>query len=368
MWLQLFLFLFALIVYNYYQGIGDTEINRHRYVTWLIVMLVLQSALRNYAVGSDTLSYYHDFDYTQEFRSWSIIWQNFYDVYVLGEGKDAGYWLLMKAFGTICPSFRVYLFVIAICFFVPLFRLLESKLSSLKQLYMSFCVYQVMFYSFFSITGLRQTIATIATIFGIKFIEERKLWRFVLVIFLASFIHKSVFLFLPFYFIVRLPYSRKILLITLCSLPFIFGLARPLAIWMVDVSGAETYRMYAESEMETGGAANFCIFICAAAILTLAAKYRNPDKIPDMLVFAMALAIIFTPMMWVDTSLMRVIQYYSIFSVWAIPLAIDNLGISVSTRKVIYTMVIIVFIYTTIRHNYEYAFYWQEMKLEQQYL
>lgn len=368
MWLQLLLIALAYLVMTSYQERGDTPINRHKYVTWLIWVLVLQSALRHFGIGIDTFSYYRDFEYTRDFRTWDIVWQNFYDVYVLGEGKDAGYWLLMKAFSTVCPSFRVYLFCVAICFFVPFYRLVEKKLTSLRQLYLSFCVYQVMFYSFFSITGIRQTIATIATFYCVKFIEERKLWKFVAVLVVASFIHKSVFLFLPFYFILKYSNSRVVLLGSLCSLPFIFGVARKLATFMVDISGAETYRMYAESEMETSGAANFLIFIVTAAVMTLIAKYRNPDKISDLLACAMALAVFFTPMMWVDTSLMRVIQYYSIFTVIAIPLSVDYISKNLVVRKLLYIAMFIIFLFTIIRHNYDYAFFWQEMQLEQQYL
>ena len=368
MWLQLFLMALAYLVMTTYQRRGDTSVSRHRYVTFLIWVLVLQSALRHLDVGVDTASYCRDFEYTRDFRTWDVIWQNFYDVYVQGEGKDAGYWLLMKAFSTVCPSFRIYLFCVAICFFVPFYRLVEKKLTSLKQLYMSFCVYQVMFYSFFSITGIRQTIATIATFYCVKFIEERKLWKFVAVLVLAGFIHKSVFLFLPFYFILKYANSRVVLLGSLCSLPFVFGVARQLATFMVDISGAETYRMYAESEMDTGGAANFLVFMVAAAVMTLIAKYKNPDKVSDLLTCAMALAVFFTPMMWVDTSLMRVIQYYSIFTVIAIPLSIDCISSNPETRRQLYIVLIVVFLLTTIRHNYDYAFFWEEMQLEQQYL
>lgn len=360
MWLQLFLIFWAFFVYNEVVKHGDTQKNRHKYVTFLIWMLILQSALRHLSVGVDTYSYYLDFNYTHEYRTWQVIWRNFYDVYVLGEGKDAGYWLLMKVFSSICSSFLVYLFFIAIIFFFPLYRMIEKYLYSMRQLFLSFCVYQVLFYSFFSITGLRQTIATVATFYGVKYIQEKKLLNFVAVLLVASFIHKSVLLFLPFYFIARFPQSRMVLLISICSLPIIFGLARPLAFFLATYSGSDAYMMYAESEMETGGAVSFLIFIMGAGLMTLLSKYREPNAIQDLVVFAMALALVFTPMMWVDTSLMRVIQYYSIFCLISIPLSIDNMRLNISTRNIIYYIFLAVLILTIIRHDYEYLFFWQE--------
>lgn len=335
--------------------------NRHRYMTFIIWVLVLQSALRHLSVGVDTYSYYKDFIFTHERRTWQVIWRNFYDVYVLGEGKDAGYWLVMKLFSTVCPYFYLYLFFVAIFFFYPLCRMVEKYLNSLKQFFMFFCVYQVLFYSFFSITGIRQTLATVATFFGVKYIQERSLWKFVLVILIASFVHKSVFLFLPFYIIARLPKSRTILLATICALPVIFGLARPIAVLLATYSGSDNYMMYAESD-EGSGAQNFLIFILFAGIITLIAKYKRPDKIPNIVINAMSLAIVFAPMMWVDTSLMRVIQYYSIFCLISIPLSIDNMGLDKSNRALLYWAFIFVLLFTTVRHNYNYAFFWQDVK------
>lgn len=365
MWLQLLLMFLCLIVCNQYESRGDNERNRHKYMTFIIWVLILQSALRNLAVGSDTFSYFRDFIYTYEHKTWHDVWYNFYDVYVLGNGKDAGYCLLTKVFASVCPNFLMFLFFVAITFFYPLCRLAEKHLSTMKQLLMFFCIYQVMFYSFFSITGIRQTIATTATFYCIAFIKGRKFFGFVLVLLIASFIHKSVLLFLPFYFIVRIPKSRLVLLLTMCALPVIFGLARPLAVVLATYSGSDAYMMYAESEMDTGGAASFLMFIVCASILTFIAKTQRPDLIPNMVVHAMSLALVFTPMMWVDMSLMRVIQYYSIFCLISIPLAIDNIGLSRDAKETLYWGFMLVLVFTTIRHNYEYAFFWQDMALNE---
>lgn len=361
MWLQLFLFVLALVVCNNYEQHGDNEYTRHKYVTFLIVVLVLQSALRHLGVGPDTYSYSHEWE-IHGAKSWSSIFYHFYEVYALGEGKDAGYSLVIKLLNYVIPSFRVFLFVYAILLFIPLCRLAEEHLHTMKQLYMFFCLYQVMFYSFFSITGMRQGIATMIAFYAIALVKEKKLVPFLIVIALASFIHRSVLLFLPFYFLYYFKKSRLSLVISLLALPAMFVLARPLAGFMVDVSGAEQYRMYAESEMETGGAMNFLILLLTIAISTLIAKTKNEESIPDFAVNSIAVAVVFAPLMWVDTSLMRVIQYFSIFALIGMPLAIDNL-FSRGTNKTLYWLFWIVLVLTTIRHNYQYCFFWQDMQL-----
>lgn len=367
MWLQLVLVFMALFVYIELEKGGDTQKKRHQYVTFLIVVLVLQSALRNLAVGSDTYSYYLDWEYTKEHRTWSWIWQNFYNVYVLGEGKDAGYHFLMKAIQIISPSFRVYLFIVAIAFFVPLYRYIETELKSLKQLYLSFCVYQVLFYSFFSITGIRQTLATIATIYGIKFIKEQKLIPFIITILVASLVHKSVLIFLPFYFIARIPVGKVSLLVGIAGLPIIFPFARRIAVILATVSSSDHYMMYAESDWETIGAQNFLLFILASGLIILAAKFKNKAIVSDYICNAMALAIFFTPMMWVDPTLMRVIQYFSIFVLIGVPLSLDVWSVNRKNVNVIYALFWFALMITIIRHNYDYGFLWDTMQLGENY-
>lgn len=362
MWLQLVLMSIALIVCNNLSQRGDNEISRHNYVTYLIALLVFQSAMRHLAVGDDTFSYYCDWSkYGAE--SWKMIFYHFYETYVMGEGKDAGFFLVFKILYTFLRSFRIFLFVYAAAFFIPLSRMVEKYLCSLWQLYLFFCLYQVLFYSFFSVTGMRQGMATIATFYCVQLAKERKLVKYLVVLVLASFVHKSVLLFVPFYFLYHFKNSKILLLCALLSLPIIFANARAMATFMVDISGAEQYRMYADSEMETGGAVSFLIMILAISILTLIVKKQSPDAMPDFVVNAMAMAVIFTPLMWVDPSLMRVIQYYSIFSLIALPLAISNINISSSNRRILFWGLWAVFILTTIRHNYEYHFLWEDVPI-----
>ena len=64
---------------------------------------------------------------------------------------------------------------------------------------------------------------------------------------------------------------------------------------------------------------NFLILILLCGILVYLSKRKFPLLISDYVVVAIALAIIFTPLVWVDPSLMRVVQYYTIFMLIALP-------------------------------------------------
>ena len=366
MWLQLLLILIAFILYIL-NAKNDNKITRHRYVNFLIILLVIQSGLRHLAVGADTYAYFRSFEDVQK-SPWSYVFNKFYDVYVLHEGKDAGYDFLVKVFSSIIPSFRWFLIAISIGFFWPLYRLIEKELSSLRDLFFSFVIYEALFYSFFSITGLRQTIATTATIIGISCIRQRKLFPFLVVILIASFIHKSVLVFLPFYFIANIKFSKKILLSSLIVMPLLFPYARIIAGFLITISGSDNYMSYLDSDSSTSGAQNFAVFMVLTAALVLISKKNTQNEVPNFVVNAMSLAILFIPLTWVDPSLMRIVQYFSLFLIIALPVAINNISKNSTLKYALYIGLISSLIFVIIRRSSEYAFFWDEMMLGNNYL
>lgn len=84
--------------------------NRKNYIIFICIILILQSALRHVAVGADTYAYYLKFEEIK-LTSWQEIWENFRSVYVLGEGKDAGYPLIQKVFQFFSGEYRIFLFL-----------------------------------------------------------------------------------------------------------------------------------------------------------------------------------------------------------------------------------------------------------------
>lgn len=366
MWLQLTLIFFALVVYAFLNKLGDTPRRRHNYVTFLIIILILQSALRNLAVGDDTYRYYEAFLRVQH-QSWASIWQGFYNTYVKDIGRDPGYALLQKLFQLISTDFRVFLFAIAIAFFFPFYRLIEKHVNTLQGLFLSFCIYQTVYYGFFSITGLRQTIATIATIYGMYFILKRRLIPFLIIIVCAATIHKTVLIFAPFYFLYNLPKSKAILVICLLSLPLLISIARPFSQLLAEYSGSEHYMYYANSTYETNGAQNYLVLLIGASILILFKKYHCATPLPNFVICGMCLALVFAPLTWVDPSFMRVGQYYSIFMLISIPQCMATLDLSPNIRGWIYWGFWIIVISVILKYNSQYEFFWNYMELGESY-
>lgn len=84
---------------------------------------------------------------------------------------------------------------------------------------LSIFLFVTMGYYFSSFNILRQYLAISMVFVSLRFIKEKKFWRFLLVILVGMLFHKTVIIMLPFYFLCRLRLKQSYLLIlTLCGL------------------------------------------------------------------------------------------------------------------------------------------------------
>ena len=372
--IQLLVLVLALLGAWYYSSLpASTPIrenrNRKNYIIFVCIILILQSALRHVAVGADTYAYYLKFEEIK-LTSWQEIWENFRSVYVLGEGKDAGYPLIQKVFQLFSEEYRIFLFFVAVIFFSSLVYFIYTQTKHISDVFVAIAIYEVLFYSFFSITGLRQTLATAFTFWGLHFIRQRKLWQYTLLLICAAFIHKSVLLFYPFYFIARLNRPRQLLSASFVIFPFMFVFGRSVAGIMALLSAQDNYMGYALSEANPTGAVDFSIFLLGCGILGWIALRNAKQRDNDMPIIynAISIAIIFTPLTWIDSSLMRIVQYFSIFILVFLPYVINNLFRDYQTRTVVILVLTILFVTVIIMRNVDYAFMWEQMQLDSNYL
>lgn len=340
-----------------------------QYIAIMTFLLILQSALRNVAVGADTYAYFRTYERISK-ESWDYIFGLFRKTYLEGEGKDPGYTVLCKSLQLITTNFRIFLFAVAIFFFSGLSKMLRIMKLNLSSVLIAMMVYQALYYDFFSITGIRQTIATGFFFYAYPYIIKRRFIPYLIMIVLAATIHKSVLILLPFYFISVFPKPRLLLVVSLIALPFLFGLARSFAVYITAFSMFESYAMFAESTYETSGAVSFTAFLVLTVLLILltSGKAKKMSKIEIISINAMSLAVVSAPLTWVDPSLMRVCQYFSIFTLFILGPAIQHFCCQYRVNyQNIFILVLVVFIGVIIKRGQTYAFFWQEMKLPDNY-
>jgi len=363
------IFLILIVGLIFYEEAGiysDSRYYRKRYILLICLILIFQSGLRNVAVGADTFAYYEMFEKIK-LTSWKEIWNAILDYYTHGTGKDPGYMVFQKTVQVIVADYQIYLFVIALLFFSALGNFIYKNTKRLADAIFAFVLYSSLFYAFFSITGIRQTIATAATLFGFELIKKQKLIPFILLILFVSTIHKSSLIFIPFYFIAGLKNTKMIFGSTILFFPILIIFKNEINDFLKEAGGYNEYDTF-----ESAGAFTFTLLLLIIAIVAW-------QRIKPSLIFnrkakpfynAFAMAIFFTPLTFINPNAMRVVQYFSIFLLILLPVVIQSFQlISLKMKRAIYTMAIFLLVIFSVKGNWngEYKFYWQKMELGSNY-
>lgn len=367
----LVIFLILFIGFQFSQKYGENKDSfevRKRYIKVISFFLILQSGLRNVAVGDDTYTYYVSFTEIQK-KTWLDIYQNFINVYKFDEGKDPGYPLFEKLVNLISSEYQILLFVIALLFFAALGNFILKNTNRLQDAALGFVIYSVLFYSFFSITGHRQTIATAASLFAFEYIKKRKIFPFLLLIITASTIHKSVILFLPFYFIAHIKHTKYFNWAILLLFPVFMVNRNSISQYFKVLAGYEEYGINEEAGTFTFTFL-FLVISITALLRTKIILRQHPNA--QFAFNAFALALLFIPLTWVNPSAMRVVQYFSIFMLILIPDIINSFD--TYSKKIaggirFFTVLVLIALMIKSRWNAPpYGFFWEIMKLGDNYI
>lgn len=315
---------------------------------------ILISGLRHMSIGADTDAYRIMFETTKNL-SWGDIIENFNSILFSGSnGKDPGYMIFEKLCQYITTNYQVYLIIIALIFTIPL-GIIIYRYS--KNPCVSFLIYSCLFYSFFAITGHRQTIVTgLGVLLGYELIKQRKFVKFMLSIIILSTIHKSVLFFIPFYFIATKKITFKYSIFILISFIAICIFRNKLISFITLLVGYESYAQ----QFEGAGTWTFTAMFLLVVIVGI---WRSPIILKkdntDVTIWynAVFTALLLVPFTFVDPSIMRAVQYFSIFIILLIPEIISSFNIK--ERPLVYYTSMGVMILMFIKNNPRYMFFWQ---------
>lgn len=337
-----------------YQSIRKKRVCVIATINWIIL-----SGLRNLSIGADTLAYkVYRFDKTINIP-WNNIFYNFCLKYIKNAPiKDPGYPLIEKVFQIFSTNYQMFLIFIAIIFFIPLSILIYKY--SMRPCF-SYIIFSTLFYSFFAITGQRQTIATAIVVFGgIELIIRRKLISFLLLVALSSTIHGSAICFLPFYWISMIKINKISLSIYWILITFSFIFKNQFLGFLQKIVGYEDYVFY-----ETARGGTFLLLLLLLSIFITIfykiilekCKLTKIKIISEVSINALFIASIFSSLLLINQSFMRVIQYYSIFIMFLLPQCryIFSKEYRLFFEVVCCTLMIILLI----KNQPSYIFFWQ---------
>lgn len=336
--------------------------NRKWYVIIIITLLILESSLRNISVGPDTEGYYFSF-IEVKYLTWQNILSSFREAYVEGEGKDIGYVVLMKLVYSISDNFNLLLFICAIFFFVPLGILLYRYSTNILQMVFAFSLYVALFH-IVALSGIRQQVATGFSFMAFLQLGKNHNLKAILLIALGAFIHISVLIFLlvPFIKIIFPKRVKSIHLFSFATIPFALIFAGQIMLYLSSFLINDYYAVYGESE-SVGGAYTYIILMELLSLFCYFAIRKdsiqdNPDL--NLWYIMLPLATMTAPLISFNGAMIRVGQYFTLYMMLLVPMAIDIMFKSINNRRVVYYGFIVILLVMSFRGDvFRYYFFWQ---------
>ena len=151
------------------------------FVSWIILL-----SLRDKSVGADITNYLIHFQ-----KVTKTSWGNLFEI----NEMEYGYQILCKLISYLTSNSQVFLFIIAILSLLPICYLFCREAKNALLAITLFITY--LFTMYFS--GLRQVLAMSCFVPAYYFTKEKKFFKFLLMVFLATTFHSSSFIICLFY-------------------------------------------------------------------------------------------------------------------------------------------------------------------------
>lgn len=291
--------------------------------------LFLISGIR-YGVGKD---YFGTYVYTFE-----RILNNYSNIRI-----DPGFYLLNKIVILFGGSFQ-WIFIITS--FIINYFICKSIYDQSKNKMLSLFIYVCGTLYFFSMNGIRQTIALSLFYYSLKYIKDRNFAKYIFINLIALTIHNSAIIFFPLYFILNKNFSKKFkifsILIIFLSIPIIlpvitnFLLNTKYAIYIVN------------------GAYKPLDFINVSTILNILLylayelKIKDNDKDKYDIIYSNMhfIGVIVSIFVTRIPLAMRIFIYFRFIEFLSVPNLIDKVKLKRSNKIIIrFTVIVLYFIY-----------------------
>lgn len=344
--LLMFMWAFFLLAYK------PSDQKKKAFCAIACIQWVMVSGFRSAYVGADTMNYRRLF-YLVENTSWNKIFNNILFYIRGGEINDPGYVLFVKLFQVFSTNYQVYLIFIALVFMVPM-AIWIYKNSSMPCL--SFVIFSTLFYSFYAVTGIRQTVATAFVVFiGYEFIKKKKPIPFLIITFLSFFIHKSCLCFLPFAFFAHKKITKTYVAIFTVITSAFLALGKALYGPFAELIG---YDIEKENLEDTSSYVIVVCLIMLASFIFMKYIKNNVDEDKFRAIYNAALfATAFTLLTIRNQAFMRVQQYYSLLLMLLVPELVK--AFNKRLQPIVYILGVGVLITKLIFNNPFYEFFWQ---------
>ncbi|MBH0230751.1 EpsG family protein [Halobacillus yeomjeoni] len=327
----------------------DFKVRKRIFIFITSFHLILIEGLRAPTVGTDVEGYIY------VYKNISIgSFSNVFDYRM-----EFGFVSLLKTLSLFHINIQTLLFLLSIFIILPvgytIYRYSERPFLSFYS-YITFGFYTAAFCT------IRQHIAYGLVLLTLGSIKERKLLKFLLIVLLASIIHRSALVFLPAYFIGNINLTKKKFILVFFSLfIIIFSLRIPITEFAI-----ENYFIHFEIVMTNSYS---WLAIGVLLLITGLFRYKQVTYNNDNYIYYnfTATALLLMIMASVTSNALRIVDFYYIFLILFIPSIFNKIQDKKLLVIVIYTLLSILGVMYIILLSKDsgygitpYKFFWQE--------
>lgn len=366
--MYLSLIVFCILLYNLAKNKTNKETIKW-YISTITIILIIVSSIRHEAVGNDTYAYMQHFDNISSLH-WENIFENFWDSYfypgVDGNGKDPGELIIIKGLSIIIPNSRCFLFIVATLLMVPLGIFVYKNTQSLETPCFFYVFYITMFYPYLPNSAIRQSLSLSILLIGYILWQKGKTKYFILCLLIATFVHKSVFIvlmILPFYY-----FKKTRLLYRLSFILFLIMLFSYQHVGTILGSQSEIYERYATGGFYENHSAPYMVIVmmlCLYLIGWFVIKNDENSYKQRLIYGGAAMTLIWAVMVRLDPSIIRLTAYFGPWMGLMVPHALRLWR--KKEYKIIFAIILLVFILRACITPDNYHFLWEEVKLHDRY-
>lgn len=295
------------------------------------IELLLFLGLRDTSVGIDLKNYIPFFNLFKD-SGWDI---------VLRIKLEKGYIIYNKLIGLVGGE-NLFLFITAL---VSLIGVYFSILKYSKNYFLSTFIFITMHFYIFLFSGLRQAIAYSIIWISLKYIKERKLLKFIILILIAISFHKTAIIFLPVYFLANKKITVKYVSIFASAslVTFVFRTQ------IIDLIKRFIYSNYTMSQSYGGyKLLLLLIMIFAGSLYILYKKNNNEEQEQNRIWLNMLLiGILVQTLASIEGNIARLTMYFEYAIIFLIPNIIEEIDdrkVKIFLKCIVYTLLTVYFI------------------------
>lgn len=228
-----------------------------------------------------------------------------------------GYKILVYVITLITKNYHVFICVVACISIIPI-GIIVYKYSTMP--FLSMYIYITLNFYAFTFSGLRQAIAISCVFVAFHYIIEKKFWKFVLFVLLATLFHKSAIVFFFAYIFKFLEFNKKTIIKIVALSIFLFIFREIIFQFFAD----SLYNDYTIQIVQAGKWFLFSIILTIFCLLYRKSilKENENNKILYFLTSVGCVLMIFT---LIGTNALRISNYFYIFITILIPKVIQKI-------------------------------------------